>query len=82
MKRILLLLLLLPLAAFAQAPVEYDVSFDNAAHHEARITVTWRELGDVPLELRMSRSSPGRYALHEFGKNVYNVWVIDGDGEP
>jgi predicted metalloprotease with PDZ domain len=82
MKRILRLLLLLPLAAFAQAPVEYDVSFDNAAHHEARITVTWRELGDVPLEFRMSRSSPGRYALHEFGKNVYNVWVIDGDGEP
>ena len=82
MKRILRLLLLLPLAAFAQAPVEYDVSFDNAAHHEARITVTWRELGDAPLELRMSRSSPGRYALHEFGKNVYNVWVIDSDGEP
>jgi predicted metalloprotease with PDZ domain len=78
----ILLLLLLPFAAFAQAPVEYDVSFDNAAHHEARITVTWRELGDAPLELRMSRSSPGRYALHEFGKNVYNVWVIDGDGEP
>jgi predicted metalloprotease with PDZ domain len=78
----LLLLLLLPVAAFAQAPVEYDVSFDNAAHHEARITVTWRDIGDAPLELRMSRSSPGRYALHEFGKNVYNVWVIDGDGEP
>ena len=66
----------------AQAPVEYDVSFDNAVHHEARITVTWRDIGDEPLQLRMSRSSPGRYALHEFGKNVYNVWVVDGEGDP
>ena len=44
MKRIMLLLLA-PLTAQAQAPVEYDISFDNAAHREARITVTWRDLG-------------------------------------
>jgi len=29
----------------------------------------------------MSRSSPGRYATHEFGKNVYNVKAIDGHGK-
>jgi len=75
-------LLLLPAVAAAQAPVQYDVSFDNAVHHEARITVTWRDLGDAPLEVRMSRSSPGRYAVHEFAKNVYNVWVVNGEGEP
>src|SRR5689334_20935600 len=28
----------------------------------------------------MSRSSPGRYAVHEFAKNVYNVRVTDGAG--
>jgi predicted metalloprotease with PDZ domain len=77
-----MLLLLAPLTAQAQAPVEYDISFDNAAHREARITVTWRDLGVEPLQVRMSRSSPGRYAIHEFGKNVYNVWIIDGDGDP
>ena len=27
----------------------------------------------APLELRMSRSSPGRYSLHDFAKNVYDV---------
>ena len=75
------LLCLLPAAGFAQNAVEYDISFDNAVHHEARITVTWRDIGDEPLEMRMSRSSPGRYALHEFGKNVYNVWVVDGEGD-
>jgi predicted metalloprotease with PDZ domain len=77
-----LLLLLLPVAAFSQEPVEYDISFDNALHHEARVTVTWRGIGDAPLQIRMSRSSPGRYAIHEFGKNIYNVWVVNGQGEP
>ncbi len=28
----------------------------------------------------MSRSSPGRYALHEFAKNVYAVHAVDGAG--
>ena len=28
----------------------------------------------------MSRTSPGRYALHEFAKNVYAVRAIDGTG--
>jgi len=62
--------------------VQYDVSFNNAAHHEARISVTYSDIGDAPLQLRMSRSSPGRYAIHEFAKNVYQVWVVDGAGNP
>jgi predicted metalloprotease with PDZ domain len=72
----------LPLIGAAQAPIEYDVSFNNAVHHETRISVTFRDIGDQPLQLRMSRSSPGRYAIHEFAKNVYQMWVVDGDGNP
>lgn len=30
----------------------------------------------------MSRSSPGRYAIHEFAKNVYSVSAVDGAGRP
>ena len=30
----------------------------------------------------MSRSSPGRYALHEFAKDVYNFRASDGNGQP
>ena len=74
--------LLLPYAENAAATIEYDVSFNNAVHHEARITVTYTDIGDAPLQLRMSRSSPGRYAIHEFAKNVYKVWVVDGEGNP
>lgn len=71
-----------PLAAQNAAPVVYEASFDNAAHREARIAVTFRDVGDAPLELRMARSSPGRYAIHEFAKNVYDVAAVDGAGRP
>lgn len=60
------------------AAVEYDLRFDNAVHHEARITATWRDIGSAPLRVQMSRSSPGRYAIHEFAKNVYSVSAVDG----
>jgi predicted metalloprotease with PDZ domain len=66
----------------AQSPVQYEISFPNAEHHEAEISITYRALGPGPLELRMSRSSPGRYALHEFAKNVYNVRASAADGSP
>ncbi|MBN8529546.1 MAG: M61 family metallopeptidase [Caulobacterales bacterium] len=71
-------------SAMAQTPppVEYDLRFDNAAHREARITVTYRGLEPGPVRLRMARSSPGRYAIHEFAKNVYSVSAVDGAGRP
>ncbi|RFP65251.1 M61 family peptidase [Hymenobacter lapidiphilus] len=79
-----LLLLSLPLAlarpARAQAPVQYNLAFPNAVHHEARVTVTFREVPAGPLQVRMARSSPGRYALHEFAKNVYDVAATDSRG--
>ena len=56
----------------------------RSAHHEARITVDFPAAGDT-LEVWMSRSSPGRYALHEFAKNVYDVqrhrpgWALRSD---
>lgn len=64
------------------APVHYDVSFDNAAHHEARIVATFRGVPAGPLRVQMARSSPGRYAIHEFAKNVYSVSATDGAGRP
>ncbi len=62
--------------------MRYDLSFENAVHHEARITVTYRDVGRAPVRFEMSRSSPGRYALHEFAKNVYSVSAVDGAGRP
>lgn len=73
-------LLLLAAALPAQQPVTYDVSFPNAVQREANISVRFAAVGTAPLHVRMSRSSPGRYALHEFAKNVYAVKAVDGEG--
>jgi predicted metalloprotease with PDZ domain len=69
-------------ATSLSAQITYNAAFPNAVHHEAEISVTFSELPDGPLELRMSRSSPGRYAVHEFGKNVYNVHAVNSRGQP
>ncbi len=66
----------------AGAQIVYQVSFPNVVHHEAEISISFTDLPAVPLELRMSRSSPGRYALHDFAKNVYSVRAEDGNGFP
>lgn len=66
----------------AAAPVQYDVSFPNAVHHEAQVTATFRGVPAGPLRVQMARSSPGRYAIHEFAKNVYAVSAKDGRGRP
>jgi predicted metalloprotease with PDZ domain len=80
--RAFLLVALLPLCAQAQVQVAYRLSFPEAAHHLMQVEVTFADIPAGPLELRMSRSSPGRYALHEFAKNVFDVRATDGAGRP
>jgi predicted metalloprotease with PDZ domain len=82
--RTLLLVASLALPARTQAQtIAYDASFPNTAHHEAEITLRVSGLPrGQPAVFRMSRSSPGRYALHEFAKNVYDVTAEDGAGRP
>ncbi len=80
-----MLAFILAAALAQQAPasrpeVVYEIAFPNALHHEAKVTVTYSGLPARPLELRMSRSSPGRYALHEFARNVYSVSAQDRGG--
>lgn len=82
MKKVLLTIILSLTAflLFAQPSTKYEISFENAVHHEAEITITYTNLDNKVLEVRMSRTSPGRYALHEFAKNVYGVKAFDSNG--
>lgn len=57
-----------------------EIAFPNAVHREAEVTLTFREVPSGPLEVRMARSSPGRYAAHDFAKNVYAVRATDAEG--
>jgi predicted metalloprotease with PDZ domain len=80
MCKLILFFLLASLSTYAQTFNEYEIAFENAAHHEASVKATFKDLKEGILEVRMSRSSPGRYAIHEFAKNVYNVKAVDGKG--
>ncbi len=73
---------LMSAVAYADGETLYQVSFDNAVHHEARISATFTGIENRQLEVQMSRASPGRYALHEFAKNVYNVSAVNSIGQP
>jgi predicted metalloprotease with PDZ domain len=76
------LVLFCAVSAFAQAPVTYRLSFPEPAHHWVQVEATFPDVAAAPLHLLMSRTSPGRYALHEFAKNVYDVKAFDGAGHP
>ncbi len=77
---VLLLIAAAAPAAFAQAPVAYRLTFPEPEHRWMQVDVTFPDLPPGPFELHMSRSSPGRYALHEFAKNVYDVRISDTAG--
>ncbi|MEO0107769.1 MAG: M61 family peptidase, partial [candidate division WOR-3 bacterium] len=82
-RRGVLLVLVLAVAArgAAQAPLVYRISAPEAHHRWVEVEMTVPEVPrGRPLRVRMSRSSPGRYALHEFAKNVYDVRAFDGKG--
>src|SRR5688572_16903747 len=44
------------------------------------VEVTFPDVPPGTLEVMMSRTSPGRYAVHEFARNVYDVRIDDGAG--
>jgi predicted metalloprotease with PDZ domain len=58
----------------------YRFTVPEPQHHWLQAEATFTGLDGAPLELRMSRSSPGRYALHDFAKNVYDVHAVESDG--
>ncbi|HLZ87955.1 MAG TPA: hypothetical protein VKQ52_11960, partial [Puia sp.] len=82
-KRLFTLLSLFCILQSANAQrISYIVSFPNLAHHEAEVELVASDLTNRTAVFRMSRSSPGRYATHEFGKNVYDVRAFDQSGKP
>lgn len=74
--------LFLAAPAFGQAPISYRLSFPDPQHHSMQVEVTFPDAPEGALQVLMSRTSPGRYAIHDFAKNVYDVQVDDGAGQP
>ena len=74
-------MLFFAISSVSAQKISYNISFPNAVHHEALIEVAVTGVSQKQLTFRMSRSSPGRYATHEFGKNVYDVTALDQSGK-
>ena len=66
---------------FAQDPIQYQVNLDNVQHHEIDITIDFPSLPQKALVVHMPTASPGRYAIHNFAKNVYDVKATDSKGK-
>src|SRR5262245_41740939 len=64
----------------AAEAVRYRLSFPEPQHRWMQVEAVFPDLPSGTLELRMSRSSPGRYSLHDFAKNVYDVHIFDESG--
>lgn len=83
MKHIFLIIisLLSFIGIHSQTANSFEISFKNAIHHEAEIKAAFNDLKGENLSIRMSRTSPGRYAIHDFAKNVYALSAFDGKGK-
>lgn len=69
-----------PTQPASASPVSYRVTFPEPHHHWMQVEVTFSGLGTRPLQARMSRSSPGRYAVHEFAKNIFAFEAFNAKG--
>ncbi len=72
--------LFFPFLALAQK-TDYELSLDNLAHHEVTMYATFSGVLTPSLDVVMSRTSPGRYAVHDFAKNVYRVRAENSKGK-
>ena len=73
--------ILFSIALSVYSQTEYTVHFENVSHHELTIEVSFKNIKSDTAIFRMARSSPGRYALHEFAKNVYAVSATNSQGK-
>jgi predicted metalloprotease with PDZ domain len=61
-------------------PIRYQFSFPEPEHRWMQVEATFPDVTQATFELRISRSSPGRYSMHDFAKNVYDVHAFGADG--
>ena len=60
--------------------IQYHLSFPEPEHRWVQVEVRFPDLEAEPLSVRMSSASPGRYARHEFAKNLVEIEFTNGAG--
>ena len=61
--------------------IAYHLDLSRVARHELRVTATFPAVGTDVFTARMPSASPGRYARHDFAKNVYDLAALGADGD-
>ncbi len=66
------------------AAADSHYQLDLAGHDRHQLTVKARFVSQSPepLVLQMASASPGRYARHDFAKNIYAIKALDAQGNP
>ncbi|MFT7121336.1 MAG: putative metalloprotease with PDZ domain [Neolewinella sp.] len=84
----ILTLLFISLTATAQlewvadhpGTITYTLDLENVQQHELKIAVEFPAVKPGVFTVKMPQSSPGRYATHNFAKNVYDLAAFDSEG--
>lgn len=63
------------------AAITYTLDMSDVQQHELHISIDFPAVGSGAFRLKMPTASPGRYAEHNFAKNVYNVKAFDSQGK-
>lgn len=66
----------------ALADSHYQLDLAGHDRHQVAISARFVAPDASPLLLQMSSASPGRYARHDFAKNIYALKALDGQGNP
>ena len=78
-----LVLVFVASSAWAQGQaIEYKLSFPSPEHRWMQVEVRFPQVPAGTLQVRMARTSPGRDALNECAKNVFDVPIVSGRGQP
>jgi len=62
------------------ATITYGLDLANVQQHELDITVDFPAVPPGIFRIKMPQSSPGRYAQHNFAKNIYDLKAYAADG--
>lgn len=64
------------------AEVHYQLDLSQVQQQYAEITLRLTHIPPGPVTLVMASASPGRYARHDFAKNVFDLRAFDGTSQP
>jgi len=65
----------------AAAASHYQLDVSARQQHRLGVALTLQGKAGEPVALQMPSSSPGRYARHDFAKNLYALQAVDANGQ-